>query len=172
MWRRWGTSHLLVFIDELWKPEKTEFWKNEKNLLEISLFYTCVPNPPPLAPHCNPEKWNFGKNQKSIWTCHHFKLVQQKPQSYDLYLLTYGVQQTSFYHFRPFFALLPQYWTQILKFGKRVKTTWRYYPFTHVHHKSRSFDVWFLGYKVQRTEFFFVILGHFLLFYPTTDPTN
>ena len=59
-----------------------------------------------------------------------------------------------FCHFRPFFALLPHYWPQKLKFGKNVKNTWRYYPFTHVYHKSRSYDVWFLRYKVQRTKFF------------------
>ena len=41
-------------------------------------------------------------------------------------LLRYGVQQT--------------YWPQILKSGKNVKYTWRYYPFTHVHHKSRPYD--------------------------------
>ena len=65
-----------------------------------------------------------------------------------------------FCHFRPIFALLPHYWPQKLTFEKNVKNTWRYYPFTHVYHKSRSYDVWFLRYKVQRTEFF-VILGHF-----------
>ena len=27
-------------------------------------------------------------------------------------------------------------------------------PFTHVYHKSRSHDVWFLSYNVQGTEFF------------------
>ena len=32
-----------------------------------------------------------------------------------------------------------------------------------MQHKSRSYDVWFLRYKVQRTKFF-VILGHFLTF--------
>ena len=42
----------------------------------------------------------------------------------------------NFCHFRSFFALLPQYWPQKLKFGKNVRSTWRYYPFTHVHHKS------------------------------------
>ena len=51
-------------------------------------------------------------------------------------------------HFRPFFAILPHYWPQKLNFGKNVKNTWRYYPFTHVYHKSRSYDVWFLRYKV------------------------
>ena len=36
---------------------------------------------------------------------------------------------------------------------KNLKNIWRYYPFTHVHHKSKSYDVWFLRYKVQRTKF-------------------
>ena len=76
-----------------------------------------------------------------------------------------------FCHFRPFFALLPHYWPQKLKFGKYVKNTWRYFPFTHVHHKSRSHDVWFLRYKVQRTKFF-VILVHFLSFDPPNYPKN
>ena len=70
------------------------------------------------------------------------------------------MQQTIFCHFRPFFALLPHYWHQRLKFGKNVKKTWRCHPFTHMHHKSRSYDTWFLRYKVQKTEFF-VIMGHF-----------
>ena len=68
-----------------------------------------------------------------------------------------------FCHFRPFFALLAHYWTWKLKIGKNVKNTWRYYPFTHVHHKSRSYDAWFLRYKLQSTKFF-VILGHFVIF--------
>ena len=63
-----------------------------------------------------------------------------------------------------FCLLLLYYWPQKLTFEKNVKTTWRYYPFTHVYHKSRSYNVWFLRYKVQRTEFL-VILGHF---YPLT----
>ena len=75
-----------------------------------------------------------------------------------------------FCHFRPFFALLPHHWTRKLKFRKNVKYTWKYYPFTHVHHKWR-YDVWFLRYKVQRTEFF-VIFGHFLSFDPPNNPKN
>ena len=69
-----------------------------------------------------------------------------------------------FCHCRPFFALLSHHWPRKLKFGKNVRNTRRYYPFTQVYHKSRSYDVWFLRNKVQRTEFF-VILGHF---YPLT----
>ena len=59
-------------------------------------------------------------------------------------------------HFLLFYPLL----TQKIKIGKNVKSTWRYYPFTYVHHKSRSYDVWFLRYGVQRTKFI-VILGYF-----------
>ena len=59
-----------------------------------------------------------------------------------------------FCHFRSIFALLPYYWPQKSKFGKNVENNWRYYPFAHVHRKSRSNDVWFLRYKVQRTKFF------------------
>ena len=50
-------------------------------------------------------------------------------------------------HFGPFFALLPNYWLQKLKFGKNIKNHWRYYPFKHVYHKWRSCDVCSLRYK-------------------------
>ena len=106
------------------------------------------------------------KKWKSIWRCHYFKLVQQKTQSNDVRLLRYGVWQIIFCHFRPFCALLPHHWPQKLKFGKNVKSTWRYYAFTHVHDKSRSYDLWFLRYKVTKDTV--VIVGHFL----PLDPPN
>ena len=71
------------------------------------------------------------------------------------------------FYFRPFFALLPHYWSQKVKLKKNVKNPLRSYLFTHVYHKSRSYDVWFLGYKVQRAELF-VILSHFCPFTPLT----
>ena len=40
-----------------------------------------------------------------------------------------------------------------------------------MHHKSRSYDVWSLRYKVQRTKFL-VILGHFLPFDSPNNPKN
>ena len=49
------------------------------------------------------------------------------------------------------------------KFEKMKKNYWRYYHFTHKYHKWKSHDVWFLRYGVQ----FFLILDHFLPFYPT-----
>ena len=85
----------------------------------------------------------------------------------------WSVTDIIFCHFRPFFAILRNYWPQKLKFGKNVKNTWRYYPFTHVYHKSRSYDVWFLRYKVQRTKIYAILsFLRFLSFYPLILLTN
>ena len=70
-----------------------------------------------------------------------------------------------FCHFGPFFALLPHYWPQKLTFGKNVKKTWRYYPFTNVYHKYRSYDVWFLRYKATTNR-------GFCHFDPPNNPKN
>ena len=123
------------------KPGKTEFWNNEKKLLEISSFYTCVPK------------------TEIIWAT----VSEIRNQ-------TFFLQQESNRdcHFRPFFALLPHYWPRKLKFGKNVNNTWRYYPFTHLHHKSRSHDVWFQRYKAQNTEF----LSFWATFCPFTPLTT
>ena len=43
--------------------------------------------------------------------------------------------------------------------------------YIHVYHKWRSYDIWFLKYKVWQTEIF-VILGHFLPFQPPHNPEN
>ena len=72
--------------------------------------------------------------------------------------------------FRPFLAFTPLL-TPKIKIWKKCKNYCRYYPFTHIHHKSRSYDVWFLRYQAQQTEFF-VILGYFLPFYPHNNPEN
>ena len=73
-------------------------------------------------------------------------------------------------HFELFFALLPPpLTTQKIKLLKNEKQSWRYYHFTHAYHKWKSYDVWFLRYGVWQTEFF-LILEHFLHFYPSSPP--
>ena len=59
------------------------------------------------------------------------------------------------------------------KFQKKwkKKNTWRYHHSTHLHHKWILLDVWFLRYGAQLTELF-LILGHFLPFYPTNNQKN
>ena len=51
------------------------------------------------------------------------------------------------------------------------KKAWRYYHFAIVYHKWQSYDDCFQRYGAQQTELF-VILGHFLPFYPTNNPKN
>ena len=43
--------------------------------------------------------------------------------------------------------------------------------FTHVYQKSQSYDVCFLKYGAQKTDFF-LIFDHFLPFYPPKNPEN
>ena len=47
------------------------------------------------------------KNEKICWRYHHFTLVHQKPQSYDVQFLRYWVRQTKIFvilgHFLPFY---------------------------------------------------------------------
>ena len=81
----------------------------------------------------------------------------------------WSVTDIIFSHYRPFFALLPHYWTHKSKFSKneikKKKNTWRYHHFTHVYHK------WHMIYGSWDIKCnFFVILGHFLPFFPPRSP--
>ena len=97
--------------------------------------------------------------------------VYHKWRSYDIWFLKYKVWQTEIFvilgHFLPF---LPPANPESQNF-KIEKNTWRYYHFTHLHHKSWSYDVRFLRYEAWQTEFF-VILDNFLPSYPHNNPKN
>ena len=54
--------------------------------------------------------------------------------------------------FCPFTSL----WTQKIDIFKKWKQTWRYYHFTNVCYKWLSYDLWFLRYGVQWTNFFVI----------------
>ena len=134
----------------------------------LSFWTTFCLLPCPPAPN-NPENQHFEKMKKKkkkasgdvIILNLHYKKHEQMMYAYS------DMECNS--HFRPFFVILPHYRPRKLKFGKNVISSWRYYPFKHVHHKSRSYDVQFLRYKVQRT-MFFLIYGHFLPFDPPNNP--
>ena len=105
-----GIGNYGSFFSLLPHPLKTP--KNRilggKKMLEISSFYTCVRHFGSffaLLPPNNPENQYLKKNEKIIWRCHHFALVYQKSQSYDVCFLTYGVQQTYF------FVILGHFWS-------------------------------------------------------------
>ena len=56
-------------------------------------------------------------------------------------------------------------------FQKLKINSWTFYYFTLVYYKWQSYDVWFLRYRARQTGFF-VILDHFLPFYPPNNPKN
>ena len=88
----------------------------------------------------NLKNQNFEKNDKNAWRYYHFTHV---------YLTLTLIKS---------------------KFWKNEKNSWRYYHFTQVYHKWWSYNVTFLRYWAQQTEF--VILDHFLSFYPLNNLKN
>ena len=108
--------------------------------------------------------------QKNTWTYYHFTNLHHKWQSYNVSFLRHKARQTIFLSFWIVFCSLP-YEPRKSKFWKNEKTTRRYYHFTHVYRNWQSYDVWYLRYRVRQT-IFFVILDHFLPFYPPNNPKN
>ena len=64
-----------------------------------------------------------------------------------------------FCHFGPFFTLF-----------EKIKKPWNII-LTNLYHKWQSYDVWFLWYGSWQTDFF-VLVDHFLPFYPYNNPKN
>ena len=123
-------GHFLPFHPP--KTPKNQNFDKWTNLLEISSFYTYVPkitiiwctvpeiwsetdricchSGPLLAllPPYGYRKSTFWKNEKNTWWYYHFTNVYHKLQSYDVWFLRYGMQQTEiFVILDHFFALLP-----------------------------------------------------------------
>ena len=63
--------------------------------------------------------------------------------------------------------------TQKINILKKWKKPWRYYHFTHVYHTVNENHVMCGLWNMKRNrQNFFVILGHFLPFYPADNPEN
>ena len=119
----------------------------------------------------NPKNQNFKKIQKTTWRYYHFSHVYHKWESYEIRFLRYQPWRTYFFvildHFLSFYSPPPPLTTKKIKILNNWKKPWRYFHFTHKYHKWHSYHVRFLRYEVWQTEFF-VILDHFLHFYPLT----
>ena len=164
-------------------------------MLEIS-FYTCVPKITTIwcmVPeihsetdiifcHSGPffcpftptplwtQKMKFWKTEKKYLEISSFHTSVRK-----IMIICYTVSEIRrvtnvivIFNFELFFALLTPNSPKNQNFKKMKKIARRYYHFTHVHHKWQSYDVWFLRYGAWWTEFF-VILDHFLHFYPPNN---
>ena len=167
MSKKWGTpqNFLLAFIDELWKTWKIRFLKKQKKIAgDIIILQTCTKN----HNHIRYSSWDMEWDNFFVILGHFlpftFSLTIQKTKILKKWkkhlgmssfqtcatktnqmIYAYSDMECNRHNFLSFW-LFSHYWPQKSKFQKNVKTTWRYYPFTHVHHKSRSY-VWFLWYK-------------------------
>ena len=117
------------------------------------------------------KKSKFWKNENTTWRYYHFKHLYHTWKSYDVWFLRYGACDTEFFvildcflHFYPPNNLKNQNFEKIKKQPGDI-------IILHVCHKWQSYDVWFLRYETWQTEFF-VILDHFLSFYPLNNPKN
>ena len=145
--------HLLMNFE---KPDKLDFWNNEKNCWRYHHFTHVYQKPQSY------EVWSVRYKVRqdflSFWAIFfpfnpppplktqktkilkHFNVIILNLDNKNMItwcMLTQVWRATDimFCHFRPFFALLLHYWPWKLKFGKNVKqNTPRYYPFTLVYH--------------------------------------
>ena len=108
----------------------------------------------PFYPPNNPKNHNFEKLKKAPWyiITLHICTINDNQIMYGLYVTYLSTNNPKNEHFE-----------------KMKKKAWRYYHFTHVYHKWQSNGVWFLRYWARQVDFF-VILDHFLPFYPCNNP--
>ena len=146
-------------------------WDRQNFLTFWAIF--CPFTTPPASPPNDSKKSKFWSKIKSmsgdiillsIHVCH-------KWTSYDIWFLKCKVWLTEIFVILCHFLLVQPPDNLEYQNSKIEKSTWRYYHFTHLHHKWQSYDVWFLRYEVWRTEFF-VNLCRFLPFYLTNNIKN
>ena len=110
------------------------------------------------------------KNWKNTWKYYYLHMCTINA---NIWCMVPGILHATdifFCHFGPFFAILPSDNPKI-KILKHWKKHLEILSFTHLYHKWQTYDVWFLRYHMQQT-YFFVILDHFLPFYPPINPKN
>ena len=188
-------GHFLPFIPL--KPPKIKILKNQKICWRyISSFYTCAPKITIIwctVPEILSERDKFFL---SFWAILPFYLSHliilnikilkkmkkmsgniiillyihgyHKWRSYDIWFLKYKAQQTEIFnilgHFLPFQPLDKK---ENQNFNTE-KNTWRYY-----HFAPEMAIIWCMVPEIwSTTDMIFVILDHFLPFYPPMDPEN
>ena len=103
--------------------------------------------------------------KKNTWRYHYFAPVYQKSP----WFMIYSLWQTEIGNFRSIFALLLPYKPKISKLWKHGKNCWRSSSYSCV---QKFTIIWCTVLEIRSETEFFVILGHFLPFYPSNDPEN
>ena len=127
----------------------------ECDRLKLIIMAHFLPFYPPLKSKKNQ---NFEKMKKNCWRYHHFTQVYQKPQSYEVQFLRYGVRQTEFFvilgHFLPLYPL----------------NNWENQNFTTM--EKASWDVITLHMCTKNHNHMMYASHNFLSFWTILDPKN
>ena len=95
--------------------------------------------------------------------------MYQKSQSYDVWLLRDGVQQTYFFVIKDHFLhSYPSVDAQNQNF-ERMKKTLEDIIILQMFTINESYDIWFFRYRVEQTKFF---LSFGVIFYSLYSPNN
>ena len=120
-------------------------------------------NPGPfftLWPSYNVKNQNFEKMIKLLRDTIILHLCTTNSIIWCMFPEKWSETATFFCHFGLFFTLSPPL-PHRPPLTKNGKNTLRYYQFTHVYYKSKSYAVWFLRYGPQQTEYFAWRYRHF-----------
>ena len=143
--------------------------KNWKKIRRYFLFHMCT---------INKDSWDIRHNRQKF--CPFVPLINQKIKILKkwkkaprdiiiLHLSTTNDNHVMYSSWDMVFNRqnLFSFWTIFYPFTEKSKfwkkKAWRYHQLTLVYHKLQSYDVWFLRYKVQGTEF---SVDYFLPFWP------
>ena len=139
--------------------------------MQRTKFFVILGHLLPFDPPNNPKDQNFEKIKKlprNIIILH-LCATNDDHMMYDFWdMECYRQNFFSFWTlFCPFSPPSPTLTTQRIKILKNwKKTLLRYHHFTQVHHKWQSYDVWFLRYQLQQTDFFCHLGAFFALLPP------
>ena len=138
------------------------FWDKEWDIQNFFSFWAIFC---PSTPPNNPTKQNFErmKNESRDVIILHLCTKNHDHMMYASWNME--CDRHNFLSLRAIFCpFTPQMLTPKIKIWKKCKNVGRHYPFTHVYHKWRSYDVWFLRYKTWQV----VFLSFWAIFYPLT----
>ena len=135
-------------------------WDKERDRLKLVILGNFLSFYPPKTL----QKYNFEKLRN---TAGDIILLHLCTKNYNRIIsgsLVRSETERIFLSFSTIFFLLPPNDPKKQIFEKKKKTAWRYYPFTYVYYKCRSYDIWFLKYKVQQIGIFLSFLAIFCPF--------
>ena len=115
----------------------------------------------PYDPPNNVKNQNFEKMIKLLRDTIILHLCTTNSIIWCMFPEKWSETDTFFCHFGLFFALSPPLPRPPPHLTTKEKNTLRYYQFTHVYHKWKSYVVWFLRYGPQQTEYFAWRYCHF-----------